>query len=144
MNDDKETLPLIIHERIDNKGLTTTVFYDFLYSDAAKSKLSKETEVILYTTIGIVKGRLLYFNDDEEDGFVKFHKGLMNKKHEYIKDQENEQEKLKLINDASSLPLTDVTITPYGLSNSQSLSYFLLFADQIVGISIGESKKDDE
>lgn len=138
MTEKEESLPELIKNRIDLKSLTAGVAYDFMDLLHQDGKL-RDHKVTFYTTIGVVTGKWLPVDENEPDNYKdieNFHDNLFKIRDSRIKEAESDVS--HLTNDTGSIPLVNVTIQPYNSIGKHNLSYFLLFADQVVGITIGK------
>lgn len=144
MSNSNKDLPKLLQNRIDNKGLTAGIVYD-LVDIFNKKQTSANTKVFFYTAFGIVTGNWV-ISDETEDETVnlqaKLHKTIIKQKHDQIRKEEAENEHLRLINDSGTIPLVNATIRPYA-GGEHHLSDFLLFTDQIIGLSYGEEKQPE-
>lgn len=137
--------PSLLKNRVDLKGLTAGTMYDFI-EDLKDRHSLENTKVVFYTTIGVVTGTWIPVEDDaskSDKDAERVHETLIDLRTNKLKQLIEENENINLINDTGSIPLINVTISPYGSISKHHLGSFLLFADQIVGITYGEERQQE-
>ena len=112
------------------------------FATAANEKELEDTEVILYTSSGIIYGKMVMDGvelpqTDHQKNVSSFYVGLLNAVHNNVNDGQ--------LNDCEAyVYLTNATVKP-SLGTPIPVGNIVVFCDQIVGISIGtiESRKPD-
>lgn len=141
----------LIKDRIDLKSLTFQCFntaIEVLKSNEFEGiSVSPNTSLVILTDFGIIQGSYIPNLESEDDSnesageiFVRTITGkVFEIRNKRLVELKSENPELKLINDSSSIVLSDVTITPYSNPSSKShIGLLTLFTDQIVGFSFGE------
>ena len=104
-------------------------------------KIGETTKTIFVTNFGFVEGEVILNEPQDSDAPIEnfeielLHRLIKNLIDESEKDSEPHDERL------GSIPLKNVKIRTFS-NDIQSLDYFLLFADQVVGLTLGESHQD--
>ncbi|MEA1961724.1 MAG: hypothetical protein U9N81_10740 [Bacillota bacterium] len=149
--------PALLNQRVDMKYATLLTFNDVL--EHIKSggipgiPLPAETKTLILTQFGTIEGDIVNLDNDEQEEVMDesnwraiFFKNLVNgvaeSRNEVILDWENQNDvdKLKLINDASYILLSNAVIIPFSTPQARfAIGEMVLFTDQIVGISAGKT-----
>lgn len=135
-------LPKTLDERIDYKTLMSSILYNLIDQIKKDKPEANNTKMYFYTTIGMIEGTWLPLDEDSDDKYKTqetLHKLIMEHRNKTISKEELENKTFKLVNDSGAIPLVNVKLTTYS-GREHHLSYFLLFSDQIVGLSYGELK----
>ena len=136
-------IPNLLKEKINLKTITIQTFFETIdlitNGEVAGISFEEETNVIAFTSFGTVSGKIAYLSKREDAHFTSIegiHKGFItsrNKRLEYL-----ENDGIKEVEISSGfIPLIDVEIRYFNNSEPSKLDYFLLFADQVVGLSFG-------
>jgi hypothetical protein len=138
-------IPNLLAKRFDIKSLTIGTFFAIIedLKNRNVEGISPNTKVICYTNFGTISGRLLPGTDEEADnGFSMFHEKVMKIRNKDINLYESEGT-TEVLNDTGHIPLVDVEIHYYANPNRiDKLSYFLLYPDQVVGLTFGERREE--
>jgi hypothetical protein len=140
----EEKMPNILKEKINLKTATIQSFFETIDLIAAGKiddiSLGNDTKVFAYTTFGVISGRVAYLLDRDDDFFNSLqtiHKSFVYARNFMIKESENDGAK-EIEIDSGFVPLVDVEIRYFNNPNPTKLDYFLLFADQVVGLTFGQ------
>lgn len=146
---EKREIPNLLSKKIDIRALTISTFFDAI--DILKSgtleevSLGKDTKVICFTSFGTVTGTILPQSDTDNQqhkNVALFHNVIMNVRNSHVDQFETEGVE-QVINHSGYIPLVDVEITYYATPNrTDRLAYFLLFPEQVVGLTFGEHQEN--
>lgn len=148
-NRENGTVPKLLNDRIDLRALTVNVYssaIDLLKSGEIESvSLGKDTQLIIYTTFGTIQGQLMqdkYEDEPKLNSTALLHDIFMKQRDKQL-EQYEEEGASRLVNDSGYIPLVNVQLTPFSNPNDvHRLAYFLLYPDQIVGLTFGEYEQD--
>lgn len=140
---DKE-VPNFIKNRVDLRFLTVNCFngaIELLKAGKLKNiSMTRETQTIIITNFGVITGKILNWEENQEDDFFKATiDGAVDSRNKLLSkiEQENTEE-LRPINDSSFIVVKNANIKPYANPTSNfSIAEMILFTDQIVGLSAG-------
>lgn len=112
------------------------------FATAANEEELEETQVILYTSAGIIYGKMVMdganlHQTEHQQNVSSFYTGLLNAVHGKIGDGQ--------LNDCNNyIYLTNATIKP-SIGTPITVGNIVVFCDQIVGVSLGavEPRKPD-
>ena len=142
MSEEKLEIPKLLEDRIDLRALTVNTFIqaiELLTSGKLDSiSVDNNTKVVIYTTIGTITGQLFeeFKENSTEQHYSIIHEQIM-KSRNFKLEQFEKEDVNRIINDSGYIALSNVTISPYGNPAEHKMPYFLLFPEQIVGITFG-------
>jgi hypothetical protein len=142
----KLTIPNLLKGRIDLKAITVSNVINIVESlssgDIDEAALPKNTKVLIYTTFGTVSGKLLPIDSEENHGYKNIemlHKVLFRVRNNHLDSFESDKGITRVISDTGYIALVDAEVTYYAApTRTNKLAYFLLFSDQVVGLTLGE------
>ncbi|MBD7984403.1 hypothetical protein H9649_07420 [Sporosarcina sp. Sa2YVA2] len=148
-NEESNETPKLLSDRIDARALTVNIFYDAI--ETLKSgkiegvSMGQDTQLVIYTTFGTVTGQLMedeYENDAQLNSAAMIHEIFMKVRNKQLISLEEEGVN-RLVNDSGYIPIVNAQITPFGNPNNvHRLGYFLLYPDQITGLTFGQYQQD--
>lgn len=150
---DEQNIPGLLNRRIDMKYATTITFYDVIQHIKAGEipgfPLQADVRLLIITNFAIIEADLVDPDAaaqeiNPENMKAELYKALINGVTEARNsaiiewEQENNLDKIALINDTSYLILTNAVIIPHANPEARfQMGEMLLFTDQIVGITAG-------
>lgn len=137
---EEKKCPEFIKNRIDLKATTVTAFAYGIDAMKEENSIGQNTRLVLLTNIGTVEGDIYFPNDKNKDNVgVVLSDSFLNIRNNILCDDEAEIEKPTIVNDTSIITIVNATITPFANPNNiLNIATLNLFADQILGFSVGE------